>query len=192
MKGTIMPRVDRGSLALDIAYILSLGEEQWKDLLEDAESYRAIAVTKPSIVNAWVSGRPLRITLGVGSLVFPPKLGEERRWGRALLELSAPEWVDGCIVGAESGSEIQFIPGEGVVEGRIVPVGIDGPLQLALAGAYGRAVITSERPIAVVGYIDRDPVIWYKSHSQLVHTIVSGEALLRLKYYGLLARRCKW
>ena len=188
-----MPRVDRGSLALDVSHILSMGEEKWPEILEVAETYRAVAVTKPSIVSVWAPGRPLRIALGVGSIIYPPEARkEEWEWGRNLLELSAPEWVDGCIVEAGVGREIVAVPDGSALEGFIVPVGVDGPLQLSLAGAYGIARASKSRPIAVVGYIGVVPVVWYEHGERIAHTLVGGEALLRLKYYALLARRCKW
>ncbi len=185
-----MPRADRGSIALDISSVAKLGSEELAKLLDIAVRHRAIIVTAPSTVPVWGPTGPIRVVLGVGSIVYPPEAREElAAFQVRLLELGAPEWIEGCVALAESVLGIESISGNGELEGKLVPGDLRDPLALMLAGADARALRPLERnpPVASIG---GEAVVWYSGKRIMTTISEDTEAWPRLRLASRLLGMC--
>jgi archaeosine-15-forming tRNA-guanine transglycosylase len=112
-----MPRVDTGMYVVETAEVFSLSRRELLSLRDWALSSRAVFVTSPSIATVDSTSGPLRLALGVGSLV-----GRERP-PIPYRVIKSSEWVDGCAAGA---TEPRYLreAGEGV-RARGVAVAVD-------------------------------------------------------------------
>ncbi|MCE4627711.1 MAG: hypothetical protein F7C34_00985 [Desulfurococcales archaeon] len=175
-----MPRIDRGSLIVEISSILRLPREDRIRLLERAAEEGAILVTAPSLVHVYAPSGALRIAVGPGSLVLPPgsDLGVVKHY-----EASAAEWVDGCRMKPHvSPRQARYEPVSGErLSGRLVPGDLRDPLSLFLTGAEAVASGSKPRepPVAAIGL---ETVVWYEN-GEVATTINKGcEAAERLDY----------
>ena len=175
-----MPRADRGSIAVDISVLEGLSDEKLARLIVLAAEVGAIVVTSPSLVPSWISGRPLRVALGVGSLVFPPRAREElEALGIAGIEMSAPEWVEGCRARALEELPTRWVEGSDRLTGRAVPGDLRDPVALMLAGSSAEGWRPGERspPLAAV---NGEPVAWYDGDTIITTLDKGSEAGRRL------------
>lgn len=178
-----MPRIDRGSLIVEINDILRLSREDRLRLLDDAASAGGVLVTAPSLVHVYSRSGVLRIAVGPGSIILPsgsrPLLD-----GIKYYEVSTAEWVDGCKMMRTTGSLRQTrldLASKEKLSGRLVPGDLRDPISLFLTGAYALASGSRHRepPIAA---IRMETVVWYEDGG-IGTTLLRGcEASERLDY----------
>jgi hypothetical protein len=195
-----MPRIDRGSLILDIASILKVDNDIREKLIDYAVNMNAIMVTQPSIVTIWVEGKAVRISLGIGSLIFQSGIREElEKFNVKVFELSRPEWVDGCVLKKEDKNikkiyylnRIKLNREEEIIRGRIIPADLQNTAILFIAGAEAEAYkpssdLIGKPPLALIEDI---PVIVLEE-DEITSFIRGGEARTRLEYILPLLSYC--
>ncbi len=185
-----MPRIDRGSLIVDSSVILASSRDVVNQLSGLALEEGAFLVTSPSIIPVWSPGLPLRVSLGIGSLIFQPDSKKElESLGIRFLESSSPEWVDACRLGPGSEGELRREEGGVLKRGRVIPASRDDPIILFLAGVEAEYYSDGCSGIPAA-YADETPVICYERDENVTTSIVGGEALFRLEYILPLARSC--
>lgn len=190
-----MPRIERGSVLIDVSVALRLDEEHQDRILDTAARQGGVLVTAPSIVPAWVGGRALKVALGVGSIILPPgALGEKPR---GAMEASAPAWVDGCRPGPVGSRVIVIVENGGrgggaepVLRGPIEPWEIRDPLVLGIAGQEAEA-LPLPRAGGLVGLagVKGEPVIVYAGGETRV-SVVGGQVKPLLNYLAKALGRC--
>ncbi len=155
-----MPRVDAGWVAVDASKLLGLEGDRLEGFARLAVETRAVLVTRPSIVTGRVGYRSVRLTLGVGSLVFPPGTPVEG------VPLSRPEWVDGChVTGRINPSRGEG--GERRSRGVIVSRDVDDPVGLAGNGHSGEFVFRVCPGIGIL-YLEDNVVASYSGQGYCV------------------------
>lgn len=183
-----MPRVDRGSLALEVSHVLKLESSRLLRLVESLLSVGGLLVVRPSIVSIESSRGPVLVALGVGSVV----LARDPGLGIPLYTISRPEWVEGCIIGQGDPLYVKPKRATGEVEGMVEAREILDPAASLVNGLKGRIVLgdldhyDENSALASVG---GEPILYYYEHGYASRAL-EGEAARRLDYIAPLASSC--
>jgi len=148
-----LPRVDAGWIVVDTSRLMEMERGELEELARKAVEEKAVLVTRPGIVTVRVDYRSVRLSVGPGTLIFPPGSSIEG------VPLARPEWVDGCV----PPGVYEVARGEGPlfeVEGVLVAREYNDPVALAGNGVRG---VFSYRRCGGIGilFLGDDPVASY-------------------------------
>ncbi len=175
-----MPRIDRGWKAVDVSVILAGEPREWASL---AVSERALLVTYPASVVVRTDAGVTSVTLGVGSLVFPPDARVEG------LQLSRPEWVDGCY-------SVDYAPPERPAVGgkQLTPplLGLDirDPVALFANGMFLEGILGDVEGLNLVVDSRGETVVAVEGEDYIL-AVAEGPAVGPLEYIIGLYSPCK-
>ncbi|MGC9071965.1 MAG: hypothetical protein ACP5HK_04640 [Acidilobus sp.] len=183
-----MPKVDGGAFVVEFAGVLSLSDREVEALASWGLSSGALFVTSPSLVTVRTSIGPVRLALGIGSLIT----GERPPTKYYLM--AAPEWVDACRAGAsEPGFRVSggtYEPHEGVAVALDPSFPVAAMLNsLRLAGEFSR--VLEGYPALVVEGGSRRAVALSVTSSGLVMGARSGRAASLIGYGLTLFTSCR-
>ncbi|MGC9209944.1 MAG: hypothetical protein ACP5FT_01560 [Acidilobus sp.] len=184
-----MPRVDEGAYVVEFAEVMSLSDNEIEGLAQWALSSRALFVTSPSILTVRTSAGPVRIALGIGSLI-----STERPPTRYYV-VTAPEWVDACSVGEVEPVFFTTSPGPQVaLEGVAVALDVTVPVALMLNSLRLSGEFSLEpqgQPVLVIEGGSRRAVALSVTRDGFVMGASSGRAATLLRYGLTLFTSCR-
>jgi len=183
-----VPRVDRGFLVVNIEHILELSLDNIKSLVEWALKSKPLLVTSPSIIRVNLKSTSLQLTLGVGSLISNEKPNVEVK---TIYEVVAPNWIDGCRVGARNVSYTKLNGPTTTIEGLVRAIDFKDPIALLINGVRGtHSIVESNVLRGVIAVLEGKPAV-YRSGNSYISLLVSGEAAKRVDYIAPLASSCE-
>jgi len=148
-----VPRVDAGWIVVDSSRIMGMSRGELESLADAAVESGAVLVTWPSIVTVRVGYRTARLSVGPGTLIFPPGSKVEG------YPLARPEWVDGCV--PPGVYEVDRGSGETARrEGVLVAREYRDPVALAGNGSRGEFEYRQCGGLGIL-FLEEDPVASY-------------------------------
>lgn len=180
-----MPRVDRGSYAVDVSRVLRLSRSDRKLLVEWALSEGVLLVTEPAVVSVEGARGALLVALGVGSLVS----AERPPVGDAMV-LARPEWIDGCRVGSRDPRVVSVTDSDGV-SGLVTIIDHRDPVARLINGVEGVVATGAPSPGPLsVAMLDGLTAVELLEDGGYKLWLIDGEALERAEYIAPLASSC--
>lgn len=180
-----MPRVDEGSIVIEVGDILKLDIESLRTLVDWVLKSRALVVVEPTVSLVKLPDNPeaFYVTLGVGSVITQETPPVDIRYYTVV----RPFWAKCLKVGLRN-PDFNVAKGETVVvEGTVIALDLRDPVALIINGVRGEHVVTrgstiSGVPVARMG----DDVVLYRVGVGYVTKLVEGEAARRVEYMATL------
>jgi len=180
-----LPRVDVGSIVVDISSILGLEELEIRKVIEWALSSKPLLVVEPvvAIVSPPGSSRSLPIGLGLGSLIATESPPFHVRY----YVVKHPFWANSITVGVRE-PRFRFLEGKrAAVKGVIRALDVKDPVALIVNGLNGEHVVNMEAMFkgAPIALLNDSPVL-FRDDDGYATTLVEGEPAKRVTYMATL------
>jgi len=165
-----------------------LGEEELVKIANLAGETRALLVTGPSLAVVEGPLGPLILSLGIGSLVFHPKVELPLD---GYLVLRRREWIDGCYVESVSDPVTLGSPHRRR-SGVIIAVDPRDPAAMLINGLHIDVELSSSvlEGEIVKATLEGEPVLGIREGRYVIH-VLGGEAYKRLSYITRLLGGCR-